>query len=266
MILAQISDLHVTDKRQLVCGRIDTNEFAQRCVRRMLSLATVPDAVIVTGDLVERGTTSEYQVLKELLAPLAMPVYLMAGNHDDRATLRSVFPSAPVVEMMNDYLQYAFDVGPLRVIALDSIVPGKSGGRLCSERLHWLQSQLESATDKPVVIALHHPPFRTGIAAMDNCSLDGDDAKKLATIVSQHNNVERIICGHLHRSISVRFAGTIAMTAPSCAHQVDLDFDPAKPLGYNFEPPAFMQHVWINNSLVSHHTYVDVAEGPYLFA
>lgn len=265
VLLAQISDLHITEPGQRVCGRVDTGAYLRRCVTRLGALATAPDAVIVTGDLVDRGTIREYETLRELLASLAMPVYLLLGNHDDRAAFRAVFGDAPYLRAAGDHVQYAFDLGALRVLALDTHDPGHSGGRLCATRRAWLAHELDAARDRAVVIAMHHPPFATGIPFMDRCGLDRDDAVALAAIVARHPNVERVICGHLHRSIHARFAGTIASTAPSCAHQLALGFTPDATAGFTFEPPAFVQHLWINAALVSHHTQIDPFDGPFAF-
>ena len=71
------------------------------------------------------------------------------------------------------------------------------------------------------MIFMHHPPFKTAIEYMDGIGLEGADA--MAEVVRRHPQVERVVCGHLHRSIQSRWAGTVAMTAPATAHQVDLD-------------------------------------------
>lgn len=265
MILAQISDLHIAEPGQLVCGRVDTRAFLERCVARIRALPTRPDAVVITGDLVDRGTVREYQALRELLAPLTMPVYPLLGNHDDRAAFRQVFGDAPYLRNAREHVQYAFNVGELRVIALDTHDPGQPGGRLCAARLDWLAGELDAVRRQPVVIAMHHPPFATGIPFMDASGLAPDDAAELAAILSEHSNVERILCGHLHRSIQAWFAGTIAMTAPSCAHQVVLGFEPDTLSGFNFEPPGFLQHLWVDSMLVTHHTLIDPFPGPFSF-
>jgi 3',5'-cyclic AMP phosphodiesterase CpdA len=262
MLLAQISDLHISEPGHLVCGRIDTAAYLARCIERLRSLAVLPDAVIVTGDLVDHGTVREYETLRELLAPLTMPVYLMLGNHDNRGAFREVFRSS---QYAGDYVQYSFDVGALRVIALDSHDPGNPGGTLCSERRAWLERELIAAGGRQVVIALHHPPFTTGIASMDACGLDRDDTAALAAIVARYPNIERVLCGHLHRAITTRFAGTLASTAPSCAHQLALDFTPDGAAAFTFEPPAFLQHLLVDGSLVTHYTQIDAADGPYPF-
>jgi Icc protein len=262
MLLAQISDPHISEPDRLVSGRIDTARYLQRCIERLRSLAVSPDAVIVTGDLVDRGTIREYEALRDLLASLTMPVYLMMGNHDNRAAFREVFRDS---RYAGDYVQYSFDVGALRVIALDTHDPGQPGGRLCAARRAWLERELTAARARQVVIALHHPPFETGIPFMDACGLDRDDTTALAAIVARYSNVERVICGHLHRAITTRFAGTVASTAPSCAHQVALGFTQDVLAGFTFEPPAFLQHVLVGTSLVTHYTQIDDADGPYPF-
>ena len=86
---------------------------------------------------------------------------------------------------------------------------------LCAERLGWLDTALAAQLDRPTVILMHHPPFATGITYMDNFGLD--NAARLAEIVVRHPQIERILCGHLHRTIERRFAGTVAGTAPSTA-------------------------------------------------
>ena len=91
MLLCQISDPHIVPKGTLAYGRVDTGHMLQRCVQKILALPRLPDAVVATGDLTDHGTLDEYELLAELLAPLQMPVYLVAGNHDDAQ--RPVIPS-----------------------------------------------------------------------------------------------------------------------------------------------------------------------------
>lgn len=270
MRLAQISDLHIVTPGQLLLGRIDTAAFLARCVARLATLVPRPDAVLVTGDLVDQGTTEEYEALRALLAPLPMPVYLMLGNHDDRAAFRAVFGAAPYLEPAapTEFVQYAFSLGEVTVLALDTNDPGRPGGRLCEARRAWLERALAAARGRPVVIAMHHPPFSTGIPFMDACGLDRTDAAALAEIVARHPNIERVICGHLHRQIQARFGGTVATTAPSCGHAVALTLD-AGPPSFVFEPPALVLHAWVEagpeRALVSHHVYIDPSDGPYPF-
>jgi 3',5'-cyclic-AMP phosphodiesterase len=264
-LLAQISDLHITHPGARVCGKSDTAAFLARCVARLAAFRPAPAAVLVTGDLVDAGDDGEYAQLRALLAPLALPVYLMVGNHDDRAALRRAFPDHAYLAR-DGFVQYAFDAGELRVIALDSLDPGKPGGRLCAERRSWLLGELAAARDRPVILALHHPPFATAIPFMDACGLAPEDAAALAAIVADHPTIERIVCGHLHRPIVTRFAGTVALTSPSCAHQVVLTFDPAEPAAFTFEPPAFLLHAYLPGAgLITHQVSIDPFDGPYAY-
>lgn len=271
MLLAHISDLHVKRPGALAYRRVDTAAALARTIERLNALVPRPDAVVITGDLVDLGTVEEYRHLRTLLAPLAIPCYLLIGNHDERAALREVFADHAYLRTGDAFVQYAVDVGPLRLIALDSQIPGASGGTLCDTRLEWLEAQLEAARAMPVVIALHHPPFASGIGHMDRQRLDAASSARLAALVRRFDNVERVICGHVHRPMFTRFAGTIAMSVPAPAHQVALDLRENGPSAFRLEPPAFALHYYDPAAgdpaagLVTHHAYVDEGDGPYPF-
>jgi len=266
MLLAQISDLHIKRPGALAYRRVDTAASLARCIARLNALAPRPDAVLMTGDLVDGGSPEEYAHLKSLLATLELPYYLVPGNHDDRDALRDAFPERAELRAGGEFVQYALDLGPLRLIALDSVQAGQSGGTLCDARLAWLAAQLDAARGLPVVIALHHPPFDCGIAHMDAIRLAPDAATRLDALVRQHPNVERVICGHVHRPIFARFGGTIASAVPAPAHQVTLDLRADGPSSFMLEPPAFALHRYDpRTGIVTHHAYVEGADGPYPF-
>jgi Icc protein len=262
--LAQLTDLHIREPGRLAYGRIDTAPYLQRAVQSVLRLRQQPDAVVLTGDLTDFGRAAEYAHLEALLAPLAMSLYLMPGNHDDRDQLRRSFPDH-IYLGRDGFIQYAVKVGNLRLITLDTCVPGKSHGTLCDQRLAWLETQLDLFRDEPVVVAMHHPPFRTLIGHMDNIGLL-EGAEALEALIARHPNVERVICGHLHRAIDVRFGGSIASTSPAPAHQVSLDLDPDAPSTWTLEPPAFRVHALpAGGRLVTHLAPIGEFEGPYPF-
>lgn len=263
-LLAQISDLHITRRGHPAYGVVDTAGMMDACVRHVLALERRPDAVVITGDLTDGGRPEEYAVLRELLAPLAMPLYLMPGNHDRRDAMRAAFPDHAYLRQSPDFIQYAIDAHPLRIVALDTVIPGESAGELCRERIAWLARTLAQVPDTATVVLMHHPPFKTFIAHMDECGLR--DPKPLASVINRHPQVQAILCGHLHRPIEVRFAGTIASTAPSPAHQVALDLKPGTPLHFVMEPPAYRLHAYSpETGLVSHTAYVGEFAGPYPF-
>lgn len=263
-VLVQITDLHIREPGRLAYGRLDTSPYLAAAVRSILALKQPPAAVVITGDLVDFGRAAEYAHLASLLAPLTMPVYLMPGNHDDRDELRRSFPSH---RYLGDgpFVQYAVDIGGRRLLALDTCEHGKSEGGLCSERLNWLEAQLERSRDLPVIVAMHHPPFRTLIGHMDKIGLLRG-ADELAKLLSRYDNVDRVICGHLHRAIDARFGGTIASTAPSPAHQVCLDLAPDAPSAWSLEPPGFRIHAWDGSAaMVTHLVPIGEFPGPFPF-
>lgn len=263
-LIAQLSDLHIREPGRLAYGRLDTSPYLASAVVALGRLPQTPDAVLITGDLTDFGRPAEYAHLARLLAPLQAPVYLLPGNHDDAQNLRAAFPAHAHLGKQG-HVQYSVALGSLQLIALDTTVPGAPHGSLDAARLAWLEQALEDAHGRPVVIAMHHPPFRTLIGHMDAIGLlEGGAA--LEAIVRQYPNVERLVCGHLHRPIEARFGGTFASTAPSPAHQVVLDLAPDAESRWNLEPGAFRVLAWTPESgLVSHLVPVAAAPGPFPF-
>jgi 3',5'-cyclic AMP phosphodiesterase CpdA len=261
--VVQITDTHIVEPGQLCMGEIDTATFLRAAVATVVGLKQRPGAVIVTGDLVNEGRLAQYAQLRHLLAPLPAPVYLLPGNHDDRTAMRMAFPdhqelgSGPTCD-------YAVMVGGLRLIGLDTSVPGAPGGSLSDAQLGWLDACLGAAPSTPTLVAMHHPPFATGIEHMDEMGLAASAVSGLAEVIERHHQVERITCGHLHRAISTRFAGTVAATTPSACHAVALELRPAVPGAYTYEPPAITVHHWDGAHLVTHQqTIGDYAPHPF---
>lgn len=263
MLIAQLTDTHLRAEGQLLYDRLDTAAYLEQAVAHVLKLDPRPDVAILSGDLVEGGSPEEYARLRRLLAPLPMPVYVIPGNHDARDALRAAFSDKSYFPA-SGFLQYAVDDGSLRLIALDTLVEGKPFGELCAERLAWLDARL-TESDKPTLLFMHHPPFDTGISAFDGAKLNVG-AERFAEIVRRHPHVERVTCGHVHRSIQVRWAGTVASTAPSTAHQATLDLHPGAPLSMMMEPPAIALHQWRpGTGLVTHISYTGAFDGPKPF-
>lgn len=255
-MLVQLSDPHVVAPGALLLGRIDTPALLARCVAAVNALQPVPEAVLVTGDLVDLASEQEYLHLRTLLAPLRVPALLMPGNHDDIATLRRVFHDHDELRPVGDpaldgHVLWARHVGALRVVALDTVVPRAPHGRLCSARLDWLERMLAEMPQAPTIVAMHHPPFATGIGHMDAMGLV-EGAAALEALLRRHGQVARVACGHLHRPIVRRFGAAIAMTVPSTAHQIVLDLDEGAPAAYRREPPGFAIHQWREGDVVSH--------------
>ena len=266
-ILVQLSDTHIRLPGQLAYRRVDTSAYLARAVAAVKRLPQAADAVVVTGDLTDFGRLDEYAQLRELLAPLPCRVYLMPGNHDDGATLRRAFPDHEELQQNAalDRVCWSVDVGGLRLVAVDTTVPRAAHGELEAAQLAWLDRTLAAAPAAPTIVAVHHPPFPTRIGHMDDIGLV-HGAAAFAAVIARHPQVERVIAGHLHRSIQCRWAGTVAMTAPSTAHQVVLDLSPEAPSAFRMEPPGLLVHAWTPPApLVTHLAFVDEFEGPHPF-
>ena len=258
-LLAQVSDPHVTAAGTL-CRGVDTIAMLRRCVAQLTSMPPRPDAVAITGDLTDSGREEQYAMLRELLAPFDVPLYLIPGNHDDRDVLRAAFADRAYLRQSPRFIQYAIEDHALRIVALDTVM-GESGGELCEARLEWLDRTLAAAPERATVVLMHHPPFRTFVAGLDASALR--DPAPFAAVIARHPQVEAILCGHVHRPIEVRFAGTRASTSPSCAHQIALDLTPGAPLRALMEPPAYRLHAYsAATGLVSHTVYVGEFAAP----
>jgi 3',5'-cyclic AMP phosphodiesterase CpdA len=258
--IVQLTDLHVRPPGIAAYRVCESNMMTERALRAVARMA--PDVVIITGDLTDCGLPSEYALLKGLLDRyLSCPVHLIPGNHDRRANLLAAFGAVP---SSGDHIQYAVDAGPVRIVMLDTIVPGAGHGCLDGGRLDWLDGTLAEAPDTPTLIGMHHPPFLCGIAHMDEINLR--DGGAFAAVIARHRQVQRIVCGHHHRPVVAQVAHAIASIAPSVAHQVELDLRPASTGAFVLEPPAYQVHTWTGaTGFVSHTALVEEYPGPFPF-
>jgi len=264
MILAQISDLHILEPGKKLSGMIDTAACLSKAVLCIGRLNPQPDALLITGDLVNVGSIEEYEHLRTLLSPLKMPIYLIPGNHDNRDMLRKVFPKLSYLPTTGA-LHYTIETLPVRIIALDTTVPGKGSGALDDAALAWLATRLNEAPKKPTLIMMHHPPFATGIEFMDVMGLN-DGVDEFARLITSHSNVERILCGHVHRAVEARVGNAVAMICPATCHQIPLALSTEDREGFTLEPPGFRLHLWNGKQLISHSATIGDFPGPYRFA
>ena len=241
MLIAHISDFHVVAEGQLWRGQIDVNAQLEAAVRHLNGLNPRPDVVIATGDIVHNGRREEYDVAAAILGALRMPHLVVPGNHDDRDEMRRAFASGGHLPAEGS-IQYDVDDFPLRIIALDTLCPGEDRGELGETRTRWLALKLVEQLERPTVIAMHHPPFMTGIPALDEIRCFGVEG--LAGALSANENVQAILCGHVHRKVSVRWNGTLGCIAPSTGFQIGANFDNAGPTSWTREPPACLLHYW----------------------
>lgn len=204
--------------------------------------------MLVSGDLAENAADAEYEQVLDLLAPLRAPIFVLPGNHDDRAALRRHF-AVPGAD--GEPVQYAADLGPLRLVVIDTTRPGEDPGTLDEERLAWLDAELAAAPGAPTVLAMHHPPLVTGIRPLERIGLPPADRRALAEVVGRHPQVRRIVGGHMHRAIASELAGRTVLAAPSTYLQARLD-GISEELQLAPDPPGFAVHVLVDGELVSH--------------
>lgn len=260
MLLAQLTDTHIRLPGSLAYGVVDTAVFLERAVAHLA--ARRPDAVIVTGDLTDFDRPEEYARFQALTAALPMPLFPVPGNHDSTQGLAAAFPHI-AAQAGGGKLNYVVDDFDLRLVMLDSSVAGAPYGHLGPQTLDWLDATLAAGADRPCLIALHHPPFLTGIRHMDVQNLQ--DADALEAVLARHPQVQGLVCGHVHRTIVTSFAGRPASIGPSPAHAVSLDLDPAAPPTFHMEPPGLHLHRFAGGRLVTHLDFIGTYPGPHPF-
>jgi Icc protein len=248
-LIAHLSDPHVTT------GPLAAEPAAglHRALSRVLALEPAPDCVVVTGDLVDRGRPAEYDVLRELIGKYPLPIHLVAGNHDARDALRQALG---VVET-----SYAAEYPDFTVVVLDSLRPELGdAGLLGPQQLAWLDATLAGRAGVPAVVCLHHPPVRVGLPGMDAIRLV--DSPALAEVLRRHPHVVRVLAGHLHRTVTAGFAGTVLSVAPSTYRQVDLGMREDRPVTFVAEPAGFLLHRIEGGECVTHLVHTSHTAAP----
>lgn len=262
--MIQITDTHIKAPGRLAYRKVDTGACLARCVEHINRLDPSPDFVMGTGDLADGGKPEEYRHLRELLSPLKMLVYLLPGNHDDRAALRAEFSDHDYLFGDETFLHFVVEEHPVRVIALDTTIPGEPGGEVCRDRLAWLDARLRTGPEQPTAIFMHHPPFLTGIGHMDVQNCKGGHA--LGTLLQEHPQVRWMMCGHVHRSIISQWYGITASIAPSPSLAVPFDLRENGPSCFLLEPPGFHVHHWRPEAcLITHTCFIGTFDGSYPF-
>ncbi len=246
-LVVQLSDLH------LRTGEDEAQRAARlaSAVSRVAELRPTPGAVLLSGDLADEPSPTAYEQVHALVARLDVPVHAIPGNHDDRAMLRERFgPDGPAGEQV----RFAVRCGPLRLLGCDSTVPGREGGALGADQLHWLARTLAEEPHTPTLLALHHPPLATGVRSMDAIALDGEDSAALEELLEDHPQVQTIACGHVHTAMASTFAGRCLLVCPSTNSTLRLDLRDRADLEFSTArlPLGFAVHALVDGRIVSH--------------
>jgi len=241
MLIAQISDIHITAPGTRAYGVAPMAENLIRCVEHINRIVPQPDLVLLTGDITQQGLADEFSHAADLLAGLKMPYYVIPGNHDKREGLWAAFGGQACPSREGGFINYVVDDYDIRLIALDSTVPDASGGEICEARAAWLDRQLSGQRDKPSVIFMHHPPVKCGVIETDVDGFEGVD--RLAAVIRKYKNIEKILCGHIHLPAHTRWQGTVVSTAPSIGMQLVLDFELQRE-EFTLQQPGYLLHYW----------------------
>ncbi|KAB8162208.1 phosphodiesterase [Streptomyces sp. 3MP-14] len=203
LLLAQLSDLHLD-------GTDRATERATRVMDHLRALPRLPDALLVTGDIADHGAESEYREAAKLLdAPF--PVLCCPGNHDDRATYRSVLLGEPPEPGPINELHR---IGGAAVLMCDATIPGRDDGRLDPETLDWIAATLGAlGPDVPALLAFHQPPVELGHPIPDSSRLE--TGQRLVEVLADHPQIVALLTGHAHTAAASFFAGIPVLVAPA---------------------------------------------------
>ncbi|MFD4433402.1 metallophosphoesterase [Nocardia sp. NPDC058497] len=253
ILAAQLSDTHF----DLTPRNI---ERVERVMAYLADLPRRPDVILVTGDITDSGKPEQYAEAR-LALQADIPVYLLPGNHDDRAAFRTDLLGEPASTAP---INSVHRVGPLTVIMLDSSIPGEPSGLLSEETYDWLRATLAAAPPEgPILLALHHPPKPVASPVVDVIALA--DPSRLAAVVAGDPRILGIITGHAHSPIATIFAGKPMICCPSTASVLGGAWEvtlPHKVMDYAPDPAIALHVIDETHTLTTH--FRTVAMGGWL--
>ena len=215
-VIAHVSDTHLLGEGRLLYGTVETEAHLRAALGQLEHLGTKPKAIVFTGDLTDRGEPDAYARLKAIVEPaaaaLGATIIWVMGNHDDRGEFSTQLLGEEESQTPQDHV---YDIDGLRIIALDTSVPGFHHGALTEDQLTWLAAELATPAEHGTLLALHHPPLPTPMLwAM--AMLELHDQERLAEVLAG-TDVRGILGGHLHYTTHGAFAGIpVSVAAATC--------------------------------------------------
>lgn len=213
--IAHLSDPHLLAEGRLQYGAVDTEAGLARALARLAAVDPAPQALVLTGDLADKAEPAAYQRLRELVEPAAeamgATVVWVMGNHDERAPYaRGLFGSDD-----DGPQDRVHEVEGLRIVALDTSVPGYHHGDLTDGQLDWLADALATPAPHGTLLAMHHPPLPLPMLRAAEL-IELREQHRLAAVV-EGTDVRGILSGHLHFSTWSTFAGVpVSVASASC--------------------------------------------------
>jgi len=239
MIIAQISDTHIALDSPDADRRI--RDF-ERTIADINALDPAPDAIVHTGDIVHNGRQDEYAQAVATLAKARAPVYVLGGNKDNRANLRTAFAAGGYLSRDAEFIDYAIEDYPVRLIAVDTLSTASNKGDFCPERVRRLIGMIDAETAKPIALFAHHPPFEVTVGP-DRLHFETPEMMARLRQALQHSGrVVAVFSGHVHRAAAGHIGSISATVMPSIATMLRRGEYPAhmktRPLYYvhRFDP------------------------------
>jgi 3',5'-cyclic-AMP phosphodiesterase len=214
MIIAQISDTHLALDAADADQRIRDFELT---VAELNALDPAPDVIVHTGDIVHNGRRDEYARAVAILAKARAPVYVMAGNKDHRTNLRVAFSAGGYLAPDSEFIDYAIDEYPVRLIALDTLSSNSNKGDFCPERVKRLIDLIDAERTKPIAVFTHHPPFEVTVGPDRQHFETPDMMSRLARAVQHSGRVVAVFSGHVHRAAEGHIGNIPATVVPCIA-------------------------------------------------
>ncbi len=249
-VILHLSDTHLVADG-LLYGGVDSGARLRALLEQTVASGVEPEALVFTGDLADKGHPEAYARLRGIVEPIAemlgaQMIWLM-GNHDDRARLRTGLLGEPPIETP---LYRSYRLGGLRVITLDTSVPGYHHGEICAEQFEWLAHQLARPAPEGTILAMHHPPVPM---IQDIAVLTELRRQNQLEAALQDTDVRLILGGHLHFSSSATFAGIPVSVASATCYTQDLTVELGGSRGRDGAQALNLVHVYpgtIINSVV----------------
>lgn len=214
MIIAQISDTHLELNTPDADQRIADFE---RTIAAINALDPAPDVIVHTGDIVHNGRQEEYARAVSILAKARMPVYVLAGNKDNRANLLAAFSTHGYLAADSDFIDYAVERFPVRLIAIDTLSQSSNKGDFCLARAGRLIDLIDAEGTKPIAIFAHHPPFEVTVGP-DPLNFETREMMlRLRQILQNAFRVVASFSGHVHRPAEGSIGNIPATVVPCIA-------------------------------------------------
>lgn len=254
--LLHFSDTHWIAGDGDLYGDVDADTSLTQIFSELEASGARPDAMIFTGDIADRGEADAYKRIKSLVTPMAAnlgaEVIWAMGNHDDRSTFRTHLLGQPE---STEPVTSSHDINGLRVLVIDTSVPGHHYGEISEDQLLWLSNELETPALDGTILALHHPPIP---AVLDMAmTVELRDQYKLAEVV-RGSDIRTIIGGHLHYSSTATFAGIPVSVASSTCYTQNLNVPVGGTFGRDIGQSFNLMHVYPETIL---HSVVPIGTG-----